>query len=87
MARCGTRIGDWVIDLRAMENHGLFNGELFSQLGKKVFQEPYLNPFMSLSRAYWVEARLTIQNLFGPDSTVEFQVNLKSELMYEISEV
>lgn len=38
LERCGTRIGDWVIDLREMENHGLFNGELFSKLGKKVFQ-------------------------------------------------
>lgn len=38
LARCGTRIGDWVVDLREMENHGLFNGELFSKLEKKVFQ-------------------------------------------------
>jgi len=38
MARPCTRIGDWVVDLREMENKGLFKGELFSKLGKKVFQ-------------------------------------------------
>jgi fumarylacetoacetase len=38
MARPGTRIGDWVVDLREMENKGLFNGELLSKLDKKVFQ-------------------------------------------------
>jgi fumarylacetoacetase len=87
LARPGTRIGDWVVDLREMENKGLFNGELFSKLDKKVFQDDCLNPFMGLSREYWLEARLTIQNIFGGDSTVEDKPNLKSELLYKIQDV
>lgn len=42
---------------------------------------------MSLSREYWSEARLTIQNIFGTDSTVEEKPTLKSELLYKVQDV
>lgn len=36
-ARPATRVGDFLIDLREAERHGLLNGELFSKLTEKVF--------------------------------------------------
>lgn len=65
-----TRIGDFVIDLAMLEERGLFTGEHFSSLGKKVFNQRYLNDFMELGKDYWHEARVTIQNLFSESNRV-----------------
>ena len=46
---CGTRIGDFVINLKVLEEKGLLaKGALFAELKEKVFQSDKLNPFMSL---------------------------------------
>ena len=60
---CCTRIGDKVIDLAVLENHGLFDGALFTQLRQSnpsVFDKKHLNDFMELGKELWHEARVTI---------------------------
>ena len=41
------------MDLSEVEKESLFNGPLFSSLGRQVFQSEFLNDFMSLDRPYW----------------------------------
>lgn len=51
--RCGTRIGDFAVDLAYFEKQGLFDGPLFKKLreqGITVFNQPQLNGFMQLSK-------------------------------------
>lgn len=56
-----TRIGDKVIDLAVLEQHGVFNGPLFSALARKdIFHQSACNDFMDLGKDYWHEARVTI---------------------------
>ena len=52
--RCGTAIGDRIVDLAACEARGLLDAG-------GTFAEPQLNGFMALGRARWdaVRARLT----------------------------
>jgi fumarylacetoacetase len=58
---CCTRIGDLVIDLALVEQHGLFDGQLLSNLEKKdIFAHQHLNTFMELGKDYWHEARMTL---------------------------
>ena len=68
LARPCTALGDFVIDLKHLENNGKFTGPLFSKLAqdnKKVFQGNVLNNFMELTRPHWQEVRATIQQLFS----------------------
>ena len=66
-------IGDFVVDLHQLEEDGHFKGELWSKLGKKVFNTDSLNQFMGLTRAHWKEARQTIQQLFAANSELKGQ--------------
>lgn len=79
--RCGTRIGDFVIDLDLLESKEYFNGEKFAALrkeGRAVFSQRNLNEFMSLGRPYWREARETIQKLFSEDGKVKDDMNFRN---------
>eukprot|EP01059_Diplonema_ambulator_P022863 TRINITY_DN381_c0_g2_i1.p1 TRINITY_DN381_c0_g2~~TRINITY_DN381_c0_g2_i1.p1 ORF type:complete len:432 (+),score=163.96 TRINITY_DN381_c0_g2_i1:60-1298(+) len=58
--RCATRIGDKVIDLKALADMGKFEGEWGESL-----KEEKLNKFMSLGSAARKAARAKIQELFG----------------------
>jgi len=52
--RCGTRIGDFAVDLAYLEKKGLFDGPLFKKLseqGISVFNKPQLNDFMKLGKS------------------------------------
>lgn len=56
-----TAIGDYVIDLKILEEEGFF-----SDLGSEnVFNERYLNKFMAKGRRVWQTYRHRIQELFG----------------------
>ncbi len=49
--RCGTRIGDFAVDLAFLEKKGLFNGPLFTKLkeqGITIFDSTSLNKFLEL---------------------------------------
>jgi fumarylacetoacetase len=63
--RVGVAIGDWVLDLAALEAAGLFRGPELR--GRPVFGQPALNLFMSLGRPAWTEARATISRLLRAD--------------------
>jgi fumarylacetoacetase len=56
-ARCGTRIGHYVIDLAFMEKHHLI---LIQGTESEVFNQPDLNAFMALGKANWSDVRLQI---------------------------
>ena len=60
-ARIGVAVGDWVLDLAALEVGGVFNGPELR--GRNVFPNPTLNAFMALGRAAWDEARTALQEL------------------------
>lgn len=62
-ARVGVAIGDWVLDLAALETAGLFDGPALR--GRGVFNQPALNLFMALGRPAWDEARRRLQALLG----------------------
>ncbi len=52
-ARCGTRIGDFVLDLAALEETGL--------LATRCFDQPALNAFMAAGRDVWTATRQRLQ--------------------------
>eukprot|EP00331_Platyophrya_macrostoma_P005179 CAMPEP_0176424892 /NCGR_PEP_ID=MMETSP0127-20121128/11090_1 /TAXON_ID=938130 /ORGANISM="Platyophrya macrostoma, Strain WH" /LENGTH=430 /DNA_ID=CAMNT_0017806001 /DNA_START=31 /DNA_END=1323 /DNA_ORIENTATION=- len=88
--RCGTRIGDFVIDLDALEAKGYFKGERFEALkkdGKSVFNHKTLNYFMSLGKPYWREARTTIQQLFAADGGVKDDMEFRNLGIHDYRDV
>lgn len=60
-----TAIGAYVVDLRKLEEAGVFDGPEVD--GKRVFNEHTLNRFMSMGHAAWAEARGVISNLLSAD--------------------
>jgi fumarylacetoacetase len=60
-ARPGVRIGDLVLDLRALEETGGFEG--CARLPRGTFAAPDLNAFLALGRPAWREARETLSRL------------------------
>ena len=62
--RCGTRIGDQVIDLAMLEAEGFFSDLLSVQ----VFNQSTLNAFMELGKEYWSAVRQRISELFSDDN-------------------
>lgn len=63
-----TAIGDYVVNLKRLEEEGVFNGSELK--GKQVFNEQTLNTFMSLGRKAWSEARAKISNLLDANEPV-----------------
>ncbi|MDA0378388.1 MAG: fumarylacetoacetase [Bacteroidetes bacterium] len=59
--RPGTAIGDWVVDLGALEEAGL--------LPTQVFGGPTLNAFMAAGRPVWTRVRGHLQTLLAADNT------------------
>lgn len=60
LRRVGVAIGDQVLDLAGMAHAAGLEGE--------VFQQPTLNPLMSLGPAAWAEARHLLQALLAEES-------------------
>ena len=59
-------IGEYIVDLFALDEEGLFNGpELINQY---AFQDSTLNYFMSLGKPAWSEARNTLQSLLSDEN-------------------
>lgn len=65
VARVGVAIGEYVLDLNALDEAGLFAGTSVS--GRQVFGQPSLNAFMTLGPAAWQEVRVTLQKLLSAD--------------------
>jgi fumarylacetoacetase len=66
--RIGVAIGDWVLDLALLEEHGLLDGP--SLRGRRVFGEPTLNAFLALGRPVWSEVRARISRLLRDDEPI-----------------
>lgn len=60
----GVAIGDWVIDLAALEKHGLL--KLSDQ--DTYFNQPTLNKFIESGKANWSKVRKTLQSLLSVDN-------------------
>ena len=61
----GVAIGDYVLDLAALEARGLLTGSHLK--GKQLFGQQSLNAFMALGRPAWREARDCISRLLRED--------------------
>jgi fumarylacetoacetase len=59
--RCGVAIGDFILDLQALESEGV----LPIGAGGPVFAEPALNKFMSRGKEVWATARARLTELLG----------------------
>ncbi len=63
--RAATRIGDTVVDLRALAGLGYFDG--LPGLDRAVFDGPSLNAFIALGRPVTGAVRARLQEIFGAD--------------------
>ncbi|KFM61418.1 Fumarylacetoacetase, partial [Stegodyphus mimosarum] len=63
--RPGVAIGEYILDLSIIKH--LFDGPLLKN-HQYVFEEPYLNCFMSLGKECWQEARKTLQCILSADN-------------------
>jgi fumarylacetoacetase len=59
--RAGVAIGEWVLDMAALERVGVFDGPELR--GRAIFGRPSLNDFMALGPAAWAEARAALRQL------------------------
>lgn len=84
--RIGAAIGNYVLDLAALDNAGCFDKTAVS--GKAVFTKPSLNAFMALGRQVWHEVRLTIARLLDEEeSTLRDNKELRMDAFHLQGEV
>lgn len=57
-------LGDYAVDLSALQRAGLFSGPVLSK-HPDCFQAPTLNDFLALGRPAWREARAALQRLLS----------------------
>jgi fumarylacetoacetase len=63
--RVGVAIGNMILDLSVLENHGFFHQTSFKE--KSVFSRVTLNAFMSMGGKTWQEVRTVIGELLRAD--------------------
>ena len=61
----GVAIGDFILDLTALEEKGVFDGPLLR--GRRPFSAGRLNAFLALGRDAWTEARAAVSRLLRAD--------------------
>ncbi len=84
--RCGTRIGDQVIDINELAVLGYFDDLEIDDL--RVFGKPALNEFISLGQPVWRSVRDRISELFEAScNTIKNSVQERSLILSPISEV
>ncbi|MCS6821836.1 MAG: fumarylacetoacetase [Microscillaceae bacterium] len=85
--RVGVAIGDYVLDLSAVAEHGFFN-DLVELTDLSVFYESYLNPFIALGQSAWRATRQRISELLQHDNpTIRDNADLQKELLFAQKEV
>ncbi|TCB55662.1 fumarylacetoacetase [Acinetobacter terrestris] len=62
--RVGVALGEWVVDLAALEAHGL----LKINLGETYFNQPTLNKFIESGKANWSKIRAELQDILSADN-------------------
>lgn len=81
-ARCASRIGDFVIDLAALEADGHLASGAFGEAEGPFFNQRTLNSFMDLSRNEWKSVRETLQNLLKSGSSISEELAKGGESSY-----
>ncbi len=80
-AAVGVAIGDFVLDLTALEHRGLLEGQ-------RVFDRGRLNEFMALGRAAWIAMRERVSQLLRADElTLRDDAALKEQALVPRGEV
>lgn len=83
-ARCGTRIGEFVIDLAFLEANKAINVHENS----KFFNRPNLNAFISLGKDTWSRVRKELQTILTKDSPFAHSFSCRmAEFVFPVSEV
>lgn len=83
-----TAIGEFIVNLEAVAQAGLFDTGLLKGKAREVFSASTLNPFMALGRQYWREARRTIQSLLtSGESPLEGDAKLKAAILLPMGTV
>jgi len=83
--RCGSRIGEFVVDLGQLKAH--ITGASISA-SVSVFDEPALNGFMALGKAAWSETRAALTKLLGADEpTLRDDVALRAAVLIPVADV
>lgn len=84
--RATSRIGDNIIDLDALNQHGFFKNTAVDNTD--YFKQNDLNSFISLGRKKTGEVRLRIIELFSSENNeLQNQTSLLTEIIYQINEV
>ena len=82
----GVAIGDFVLDLAGLEEHGLLDSPLLR--GRRVFRSATLNAFMGLGRSAWHEARALISRLLrAEEPTLRDHASLRQRALVPRAEV
>lgn len=86
--RCCTALGDYVIDLAYLEQHGFLKGTLLDGSVATYFNHNSLNKFMNLTKQHWQEVRETVQRLFSAGSPLEERIKAgQTEFLHNHSDV
>ncbi|WP_144460729.1 fumarylacetoacetase [Siminovitchia fortis] len=85
-SRVGVAIGEYVLDLSVLDDHGFFDETLIKN--ERVFHEGSLNKFMSLGKETWSKVRQIIQHLLREDvPTLRDHKTLRNEALHHQSEI
>jgi fumarylacetoacetase len=84
-ARPVVRLGDYAIDLHALEEAGLLAGAIGDAT---PFSNPTLNAFMAMGSSVWTETRTRLQTLLsGQDPALQNDPDLLDRAVHKLSEV
>ena len=88
-ARCGTILGDTVIDLSVLEEAGLFQDITGLDQDAHVFAQSTLNSFLGHSKPVWLAVRQRLIDLFGVegDDRVRSNPNLQTAAFHAVQRV
>lgn len=82
-ARAGIALGDYVVDLAALEEAGHFR-----DLGRQLFGRDSLNEFLALGRPAWRKVREILQKLLSAEtSTLRDDAKLRERVFHRQSDV
>lgn len=81
--RCGSRIGDFAVDLSVLADNDLLGGDY-----KEVFHAGELNGFMAMGSTAWKDVRAKLADLLSADSpTLRDNEDLKKAVLLHLSSV
>jgi len=83
-SRIGVALGDYVIDLAAMEEAGHF-----IHVGSQLFARDSLNAFLALGRSAWKDVREILQALFDAEAPISYnaKADVRESFLHRQSEV